>query len=57
MSGAAVEIAVKPALGVQVVLGTMRGQVVRHFEDGIALEFSNVQHPEMLENAVSPGTL
>jgi hypothetical protein len=42
MSGAAVEIAVKPALGVQVVLGTMRGQVVRHFE---------------LENAVSPGTL
>ena len=40
LSGAAVEIDVKPALGVQVILGTMRGQVVRHFDDGIAVEFA-----------------
>lgn len=49
LSGAAVELEVKPALGVQVVLGTMRGQVVRHFDEGIAIEFAVVQHPEMIE--------
>jgi hypothetical protein len=49
LSGAAVEIEVKPALGIQVVLGTMRGQVVRHFEDGIAIEFAVVQRPETLD--------
>jgi hypothetical protein len=46
LSGAAVEIDVKPAIGSQVVLGTMRGQVVRHFEDGVAIEFAVVQRPE-----------
>jgi hypothetical protein len=49
LSGAAVEIDVKPALGVQVVLGTMRGQVVRHFEDGVAIEFAVVQRPDSLD--------
>jgi hypothetical protein len=49
LSGAAIEIEVKPALGVQVTLGTMRGQVVRHFEEGIAIEFAVVQRPESLE--------
>ena len=49
LSGAAVEIDVKPALGVQVTLGNMRGQVVRHFEDGIAIEFAVIQRPETLE--------
>ena len=49
LSGAAVEIDVKPALGVQVTLGTMRGQVVRHFEDGVAIEFAVIQRPETLD--------
>lgn len=48
LSGAAVEIEVKPAIGVQVTLGTMRGQIVRHFEDGVAIEFAVVQRPESL---------
>ena len=48
LSGAAVEIDVKPALGVQVTLGTMRGRVARHFEDGIALEFAVLQREETL---------
>jgi hypothetical protein len=43
LSGAAVETEVRPAIGVQVMLGTMRGQVVRHFEDGIAIEFAVIQ--------------
>lgn len=49
LSGAAVEIDVKPALGVQVVLGTMRGQVVRHFDEGVAIEFAVVQRQETLD--------
>lgn len=55
LSGAAVEIDVKPALGVQVILGTMRGQVVRHFEDGVAVEFAVVQRTETLESEFSDG--
>jgi hypothetical protein len=50
LSGAAIEIEVKPALGIQVILGTMRGQVVRHFEDGIAIEFAVIQRPETLDS-------
>jgi len=49
LSGAAIELEVRPALGTQVTLGTMRGQVVRHFEDGIAIEFAVVQRLETLE--------
>ncbi|GGA80518.1 pilus assembly protein PilZ [Brucella endophytica] len=49
LSGAAIEIDVRPALRTSVTLGTMRGSVVRHFEDGIAIEFAHVQQREMLE--------
>lgn len=49
LSGAAVEIDVRPALGTPVTLGTMRGRVVRHFEDGVAVEFAAVQHAEKLQ--------
>lgn len=55
LSGAAIEIDVKPALGTQVILGTMRGQVVRHFEDGVAVEFAVIQRPESLEAEFSAG--
>jgi hypothetical protein len=53
LSGAAIEIDVKPALGVQVTLGTMRGQIVRHFEEGVAIEFAVIQRPEMLDSDLS----
>jgi hypothetical protein len=49
LSGAAIEIDVKPALGVQVTLGTMRGHVVRHFEEGVAIEFAVIQRQETLD--------
>ncbi len=49
LSGAAVEIDVRPALGTPVTLGTMRGRVVRHFEDGVAVEFAAVQRVDALE--------
>lgn len=48
LSGAAVEIETKPAIGVAVTLGNMRGRVVRHFEDGIAIEFAALQRQETL---------
>jgi PilZ domain len=51
LSGAAVESDAKPALGTPVTLGTMRGEVVRHFDEGVAIEFAVVQRHETLEAA------
>lgn len=48
LSGAAVDIDVRPALGTAVQLGHMRGRVVRHFQEGVAIEFSSVQSKEAL---------
>lgn len=52
VSGAAVEIDVRPAFGTMVVLGNMRGRVVRHFQEGIAMEFMTIQ-PEDAINKLS----
>ena len=49
MSGAAVEIDVRPALGTAVRIGNMRGRVVRHFQEGVAIEFANVLSKEGLQ--------
>jgi hypothetical protein len=49
LSGAAVEINVKPAVGIQVMLGTMRGQVVRHLDEGVAVEFESLQPTDALQ--------
>ncbi|MEP3435669.1 MAG: PilZ domain-containing protein [Hoeflea sp.] len=48
VSGAAVEIDVRPAFGTMVVLGNMRGRVVRHFQEGIAMEFMTIQPEEAI---------
>jgi hypothetical protein len=40
---------VRPAIGTVVWLGNMRGRVVRHFEDGVAIEFAVVQTRDSLE--------
>lgn len=45
LSGAALRTKVRPALHSIVHLGNMRGRVVRHIEEGIALEFATVQAP------------
>lgn len=49
LSGAAIEIDVKPAMGTPVILGTMNGQVVRHFEEGVAIQFASVQAADTLD--------
>ena len=41
LSGAAVKIDILPNLGTNVLLGKMRGRVVRSIEGGIAIEFLN----------------
>jgi hypothetical protein len=46
LSGAAIELSVRPAMGTPVTLGRMRARVVRHFSDGVAVEFASAQ--EML---------
>lgn len=48
LSGAAVDTDVRPALGTPVQLGHMRGRVVRHFQEGVAIEFTAVQSREAL---------
>jgi hypothetical protein len=53
LSGAAVEVATKPELGAAVTLGAMRGRVVRHFDDGVAVEFAMLQREETLAAAFS----
>jgi hypothetical protein len=46
LSGAAVELDVRPAMGTPVTLGRMRARVVRHFQNGVGVEFTSAQ--EML---------
>ena len=33
-------------------LGTVQGRVVRHLEEGFAVEFTRLQHPDFLEESV-----
>jgi hypothetical protein len=39
LSGAAIKVEVMPSLGTQVLLGKMRGRVVRYLENGVGIEF------------------
>jgi len=49
VSGAAVAVEYKPPIGAPVTLGSIRSNVIRHFEEGIALEFIVLQTPESIE--------
>ena len=48
-SGLAVNIEVKPPLGSPLMAGKIRARVVRHFEEGIAVEFATLQTTSSLE--------
>ncbi len=43
LSGAAIDMSVKLAVGTPVTLGRMRGRVVRHFDSGVGVEFISPQ--------------
>lgn len=48
LSGAAVEMELRPAKGTNVRLGNMNGRVVRHFMEGVAIEFDSIQSRDAL---------
>ncbi len=54
-SGAAIAIApdLRPAVGSVVTIGKTQGRVVRHIEDGFAVEFTRLQHTDFLEDSVT----
>jgi hypothetical protein len=43
LSGASIASEVRPRIGTEVVLGRMRGRVVRHHEHGVAIQFAELQ--------------
>ncbi len=53
LSGAALATTVKPALGTPITLGKMRARVVRHTEEGIAVEFAAVQDIEEVTKQIT----
>ena len=48
LSGASVACPIKPEIGTMVILGRMRGRVVRHHAQGLALQFVELQNPDSL---------
>ena len=54
-SGAAIAIApdLLPPIGAAVTIGKTPGRVVRHIEDGFAIEFTRLQHPDSIEDNVT----
>jgi hypothetical protein len=54
-SGAAIGTDQRPDVGALVTIGKATGRVVRHLEDGFALEFTRLQHPDFVEDSVTGG--
>jgi PilZ domain len=54
-SGAALKTEQRPELGALVTIGKTTGRVVRHLEDGFAVEFTRLQHADFVEESVTGG--
>src|ERR1700687_3812531 len=54
-SGAGIATDQRPPIGALVTLGKVQGRVVRHLEDGFAIEFTRLQHSDFLEDNVTGG--
>jgi hypothetical protein len=54
-SGAAVSIApnLRPVVGAAVTIGKTPGRVVRHIENGFAIEFTRLLHPDSIEDNIT----
>ncbi len=54
-SGAAIAISpeLRPVVGSMVTVGKAVGRVVRHIEDGFAIEFTRLQHSDFIEENVT----
>jgi hypothetical protein len=49
LSGAGIATSHRPDVGSLVTLGKISGRVVRHLEEGFAIEFTRLQHPDSVE--------
>lgn len=45
ISGASIATEARPAIGTEIVLGKLRGRVVRYHDHGIGLQFIDIQNP------------
>jgi hypothetical protein len=54
-SGAGIATDQRPPIGALVTLGKVQGRVVRHLEDGFAVEFTRLQHPDFLDENITGG--
>ena len=54
-SGAAVKSDQRPDIGALVTIGKTPSRVVRHIEEGFAVEFIRLQHPDFLEDNITGG--
>ncbi len=54
-SGAAVALAPeqRPPVGAMVMLGKTQGRVVRHIDEGFAIEFTRLQHTDFIEDNIT----
>lgn len=50
LSGAALALDARPPVGTSITVGRMRARVVRHFDDGVAVEFAMLQTEDMIHN-------
>jgi hypothetical protein len=53
LSGASIACAVKPPIDTVVVLGRMRGRVVPHHDQGVAIKFVELQDPDSIARSFS----
>ena len=49
LSGAGIGTQERPEIGSHVTIGKIPGRVVRHLEQGFAIEFQRMQHPDSVE--------
>ena len=54
-SGAALKTDQRPEIGTLLTIGKTTGRVVRHLEDGFAVEFTRLQHADFVEENVTGG--
>jgi hypothetical protein len=54
LSGAGIATQHRPEVGSLVTLGKIPGRVVRHLEDGFAMEFTRLQHPDSVNGPSGP---
>jgi hypothetical protein len=52
-SGAGIVSDQRPQIGSLVTLGKVQGRVVRYLDEGFAIEFTRLQHPDFIDDAIS----